>query len=401
MSVLLTVLRGVLWLLDAGLCIITGYLLLLTVSACFARRRTPARPAQAPRWSFLILVPAHNEEKLLPDLLANLRRLEYPSDLVAVHVVADNCTDATADVARQGGAIVHERTNPDLRGKGYALNWLIEQLAIPPAHPEGRPFAIVIIDADTVVSENFLAVMEARLARGERAIQAYYAVRDPVRSWTVSLRYVALAVLHYLRPQGRMVLGASAGLKGNGMVFSADILTRHPWSASLTEDIEYHMALILDGERVAFAPDAVVWAEMPGALAGSRTQNVRWERGRLQMAKAYVPRLLSLALRRRSFLMFDAAMEHIIPPFSIVAAATGLALLAGAILGSPAQMWLALALLIGQALYTLAGLLLVGAPAGVYLALLAAPALIVWKTWLYARVLLKLDRQGWTRTTRN
>ncbi len=400
MSVLLTLLRIGLWIIEAGLAIVTGYLLLLTACALFAPRRTPARPAQAPRWTFQILVPAHNEEKLLPDLLANLRRLDYPSDLYAVHVVADNCTDRTAEVARQGGAIVHERKNPDLRGKGYALNWLIERLAVP-ATSAGRPAAIVIIDADTIISENFLTVMDARLARGDRAIQAYYAVRDPASSWTVSLRYIALAVLHFLRPQGRMVLGGSAGLKGNGMVFCADILARHRWSASLTEDIEYHMALILAGERVAFAPDAVVWAEMPGTLAGSRTQNARWESGRLQMLRDYVPRLLSEAIRRRSFVLFDAAMEQIIPPFSVVVAAAGLSLIVAILLGGPALIWLAAALLLGQALYTFIGLALVEAPARVYLALLTAPALIIWKLWLYARALLKLDGQGWVRTTRN
>ena len=155
--------------------------------------------------------------------------------------------------------------------------------------------AILIMDADSSISPNFLRVMDARLARGERVIQSYYAVRDPEQSWSVSLRYVALAALHYLRPLGRMVLGGSMGLKGNGMVFAADILKKHEWSASITEDIEFHMALVLDGERVMFAPDAVVEAEMPQDLAGSQTQNTRWEQGRLEMARTYVPKLLRQA----------------------------------------------------------------------------------------------------------
>ena len=173
--------------------------------------------------------------------------------------------------------------------------------------------------------------MNARLAHGERVIQSYYAVRDPGNSWSVGLRYAALAVLHYLRPQGRMVLGGSAGLKGNGMVFAADLVRNHEWSASLTEDIEFHMGLILAGERVMFSPDAMVEAEMPDTLEDSQTQNVRWERGRMQMTKTYVPQLLKAAgqaLRKgkygRSYLLVDAAMEHIIPPFSILAALSAL-----------------------------------------------------------------------------
>lgn len=243
--------------------------------------------------------------------------------------------------------------------------------------------------------------MDARLARGERAIQAYYAVRDPARSWSSSLRYAALAVLHYLRPLGRTMLGASAGLKGNGMVFVADLVKQHTWSASLTEDIEFHMQLLLQGERVTFAPDAVVWAEMPNSLAGSHTQNVRWERGRLQMVREYVPRLVAEACRRKQYALFDAAIEQLIPPFSILVALCIIALVAALLLGSQAGTILAAALLVAQGAYLLAGLAMAHAPSKVYWSLLYAPVFVVWKLWLYGRVLLGLDQQGWVRTTRN
>jgi len=423
MSVLVSILQVIVLVFEALLAVLVAYLLLLTAAAVIgARRFKPsarrAQPAGAPRTRFLILVPAHNEEKLLPDLLVNLRALDYPEKRYQIHVVADNCTDQTAELARQGGAVVHERTNLELRGKGYALQWLLERIwkaAIPYD-------AVVILDADSIISPNFLRVMDGRLARGERAIQCYYAVRDPDRSWSVALRYAALAVLHYLRPLGRMALGGSVGLKGNGMVFAAGIVRRYPWSASLTEDIEYHMALVLGGERVTFAHDAVVWAEMPGTLADSQSQNVRWERGRLEMVRGYVPKLLAAAWRavrakngRRAYLLFDAAMEQIIPPFSILVGASVLGLLLAFALGGAAAlaapgaagglMWagvgLGLGLLLAQAIYTIAGLLLAAAPRRVYLALLAAPVLVVWKIWLYVRVLLGLDRQGWVRTKRN
>jgi 1,2-diacylglycerol 3-beta-glucosyltransferase len=209
-------------------------------------------------------------------------------------------------------------------------------------------------------------------------------------------------------------------------VFAANIVRRYPWSASLTEDIEYHMALVLGGERVTFGRDAVVWAEMPGTLADSQTQNVRWERGRVEMVRTYVPKLLAgawgeLKKKRagRAYLLFDSAMEQIIPPFSILAGASVLGLIAALILGGGAALvagrpawqisgtlsWLCiglgLALLLGQAIYTFAGLLLASAPRRVYLSLLAAPAMIVWKIWLYVRVLLGLDKDGWVRTKRN
>ena len=400
---------------QAYLSILVGYLLLLTGSAFKANRQTQGQ-AKKPNNRFLFLIPAHNEERLLPSLLANLSQLDYPHALYEIHVVADNCTDGTADVARSGGAIVHERMDDKQRGKGYALQWLLTRLwetAVP--HD-----AIVILDADSIVSKNFLQVMDARLAQGERVIQAYYAVREPEQSWSVSLRYAALAVLHYLRPQGRMVMGGSAGLKGNGMVFTADLIKQHEWSASLTEDIEFHMALILAGERVTFAPDAIVSAEMPATLAAAHTQNVRWERGRLQTAVQYVPQLLKGAWKERGgrgngrfFVLFDAAMEHLIPPFSLLAAWSGLGLLAAIVIPGKetavnktstlkkTNIILGTSLIAGQIIYMLSGLKLAKAPRNVYLSLLYAPFFILWKLSLLIRVALGRDKDGWKRTDRN
>ncbi|GAB4214576.1 MAG: glycosyltransferase family 2 protein [Roseiflexaceae bacterium] len=383
------------WLIALPLAATVAYLLLLTAAAALAPRHTPARSTRPDR-RFVILIPAHNEERLLPSLLASLARLDYPRELYQVHVVADNCADRTAELARAAGATAHERHDTEQIGKGYALRWLIGRV-----QAAGWPYdAAVILDADTVVAPNLLTVMDARLARGERAIQCYYAVREPERSWGAALRAVALAALHYLRPLGRMVLGGSAGLKGNGMVFAADLTRRYEWPASLTEDIEYHMALILGGERVTFAPDAVIWAEMPGTLAAASTQNARWERGRLEMVRRYVPRLLRAALERRSFLLFDAAIEQLIPPFSLIAAAALVALALAPLAGSTALV-LALLLIISLALYILTGLLLAGAPRRIYQALLYAPVFLVWKLWLYVRVALGRDRSGWVRTARN
>ncbi len=411
------------------LAFLVGYLMLLTVTAVFAARKTKGIE-RLPSHRFLFLVPAHNEEKLLPQTLQNLQEIDYPAALFAVHVVADNCDDNTAVIAQKHGAVVHERMDDEKRGKGYALQWLLQQLWTT----EEPHDAIIIVDADSVVSPNFLQVMDARLANGERVIQAYYAVRDSGNSWSVGLRYAALAVLHYLRPQGRMVLGGSAGLKGNGMVFAADLLQKHQWSASITEDIEFHMNLILAGERVMFAPDAVVEAEMPNTLADAQTQNARWEQGRVQMMRTYVPQLLKGAGRAvkegkygRSYLLFDATMEHIIPPFSVLAALSGLAFIFALLLPGSGE-WLLTTfpalntvmqpsaisqqlkvvnislgffILLGQIIYLLAGLKLAKAPKHIYRQLLYIPFFMLWKIWLYMRVLLKRDNQEWVRTARN
>ena len=396
LNMLVTIGQGIVLALGIFLAIEVGYLLLLTVAALFARRTTPARAGDA-KTRFLVLAPAHNEEVLIERTVDSLLQMDYPRDAFTVCVIADNCTDRTAQLARARGAMVEERTNPDLRGKGYALDWALQRW-----WDSGRPCdAVVIIDADTDVSPNFLRVMDARLAQGDVAVQGYYAVRDPGRSWTAALRYAALAVLHYLRPQGRMTLGGSVGLKGNGMVFTAEVMRGHRWTASLTEDVEFHMNLVLDGKRVTFAPDAVVWAEMPNTLGNSTTQNARWERGRIQMVQRYVPTLLKRALAQRSYVMADAAMEQLIPPTSVLAFLIIACLVGGIALGSAAGTALGVVLLIGLAVYILTGLLLARAPGKVYLAMIYAPFLMLWKVWLYIKVLINPNKSGWVRTARN
>lgn len=395
MSLVWLLLTILYWIAGSALALMIAYLLLLTVAAFFARRVTPVR--DQPTTRFAIMIPAHNEERLLPDLLANLNQLDYPRELYSIHVVADNCTDRTAAVATAHGAHVYERFDQTLRGKGYALEWLLQQI-----WQRNEPHdAIVILDADSVVSTNFLRVMDARLARGERVIQAYYTVRQPEGAWSAGIRAVALIVLHYLRPLGRMALGGSTGLKGNGMVFAAEIVRRHRWTASLTEDIEYHMALILAGERAMFAPDAIVWAEMPDSLRAAQSQNERWERGRMEMVRNYVPQLLREGIRRRSFLLIDAAIEQLIPPFSVVTGASILIALGAGALRDPAALALAGFILGGQIAYILSGLILVRAPWPIYRSLLFTPFFIVWKLWLYARLALGIKPRDWIRTARN
>ncbi len=397
---------------------------MLTYAAARAPRFTPLT-SKGQLHQFIILVPAHNEETLLPALLNNLSKLDYPNEYFSVHVIADNCTDGTTAVAQQGGTVVHERFHETQRGKGYALEWALSRI-----HDSATPYdAVVILDADSIISSNFLRVMDARLARGERVIQAYYAARDPESGWNVGLRYAALAVLHFLRPQGRMVLGGSAGLKGNGMVFARSVMEKQTWTAALTEDIELHMNLLFEGERVTFAPDAIVWAEMPTGLAGAQSQHMRWERGRLQMARRYVPQLLKAAQnaeqtgnKSRTFLFLDTAVELIIPPFSILLALSGVSLVSSAFFTiasrgfnktQPAgskhktnrigklNMLLSIGLVLGQIIYVFSGLRLAQAPRSVYKALLYSPVYLIWKCWQYINVLTTNKESNWVRTQRN
>jgi cellulose synthase/poly-beta-1,6-N-acetylglucosamine synthase-like glycosyltransferase len=404
--------------LELVLALGTAYLLFLTLAALWLWLTRPAlRPSAralrqpgranplpipvsaAPPTRFEVLVPAHDDELLITRTLNSLLTVDYPRDQFRVHVIADNCTDATADLARAAGAIVHERTDTAQRGKGYALRWLFRQLLADPRAGD----AFVIVDADSVVNPGFLRAMDGHLTRGAVAVQGYDTVLNTAASWGTALRYVAFALLHYLRPLGRRIFGGSAGLKGNGMAFRREVLAAMDWDAlSVTEDLQFHLDLLLAGHVVTWAPDAVVWAEMPATMKAAHAQNVRWETGRLFLLQHYVPRLLGEALRRRSFIFLDAAMENLVPPFSIMAAG-GVACLIGALLwGAPWPIALAAFIVVGQVIYTITGLVLVRAPGRVYLALVYAPFYVVWKLLLWLN--LTLHKRGrpteWIRTAR-
>jgi hypothetical protein len=386
-----------------------AYLAVLTAAAWWARwrGRTTTAVAGSPATRFAVLVPAHDEEQLIGETVERLLALDYPPDLVQVHVVADHCTDRTVEIARATGAIVHEHEDPEPAGKGPALQWLVGELQRTGAEYD----VAVIVDADTLVAPSLLRVLDARCAAGATVVQAHYAVRDQEQSTSTALRAAALSLRHYLRPLGRTALGASCGLYGNGMAFSREVLEGRHWSDHLTEDLELQSELVLDGVVVDFAPDAVVEAEMPTSLGASTSQHQRWERGRIDLARRYVPRLIRRAGQvrgRHRLALLDTAADHLVPPLSVlatgVAATTGWSGLAHAVRRSATtrRSWLvSLALVALLVAHVLSGLRMVRAPRAVYAALLRAPGAVAWKVRLWVRMIVRPEAATWQRTTRN
>ena len=380
----------------------TVYLLGLSVIALCARRRKDF--TTAPDRRFAILVPAHNEEFSLARTIESLQQIDYPKDRFDVVVIADNCTDATAAIGHRVGAIVYERTNPDLRGKGYALRWMFDILmAKSPAYD-----AFIVIDADSVASVNFLRVMNYDLERGARAIQCNDMVEPHPEAWVSEVIRFGFTLYNFVRPMGRRPLGFSAGLRGNGMCFSRSLLEEFPWNTySLNEDLEYGLRLLTNGICVSFAPEAIVHALMPTTTKNAESQRSRWERGRLPVIRSYAPKLFLAAIRHRSVRPLDGLIELVTPPFvnlfAVLLMMTFLHIalvLSGFAEAGPLSLLWAL-LVISAILHVLIGLIAAQADRGLYRAMFFIPRYAIWKILLYLKLMRQHGTDEWIRTARD
>jgi cellulose synthase/poly-beta-1,6-N-acetylglucosamine synthase-like glycosyltransferase len=373
---------------------ISLYLVVLTIAAFRFRKRADAnaRPLR-----MAVVIPAHNEEMQIGNTIKAVHRSIYPEDCCRVMVIADNCEDETAAAAKSAGAKVVERSDLSLRGKGQALDWFFRE-----QHQVLASFdAIAIIDADTEMDENFLKEISATLSIPQVSVaQGYYGVSNSAESWRTALMTAALAVFHHVRPAGRNRLGGSAGLKGNGMAFRAEILKRYGWPAySVVEDLEFGAIMLLDRIRVQYNPDAIVRAEMAATGKQAESQRRRWEGGRLKVFRKLAPKLFRKWVKERQFCYFDGVMDLLIPPLSAIVLALGILLAASLWISQFIALLLSFAFL-GIAFYVASGLVLKRAPFAVWLYLMAAPFFVLWKVPLYIGMLKGKGGSEWVRTQR-
>jgi 1,2-diacylglycerol 3-beta-glucosyltransferase len=292
-----------------------GYLLILTLLS----RRSPSpaaldeSTATQPTY-FDIIVPAHDEAGGVADTVANLRSLDWPSGRFRVIVVADNCADATARIAREAGATVLERTDLVNRGKGYALAHAFRW-----SRADGEAEAVVVVDADSKVSRNLLHSFAVRIQRGASALQVHYGVLNAGASWRTRLMSIALGSIHKLRSRARERLALSCGIRGNGWCVTHALLDKVPYQAfSLTEDVEFGVDLGLAGYRVAYCDEAEVRGEMVTSEQAARSQRQRWEGGRMKLISRRVPALINAALTRPSAICCDLAIDLLVLPLSYI-----------------------------------------------------------------------------------
>ena len=365
---------------------LTVELLVLSVAAALPVRRVAKRAATVFRLA--VVIPAHNEETLIATCVRSL--LLEASPMVEVFVVAHNCTDRTAEHAAQAGARVLPLEGT--RGKGYALDYGFNHALSLGAD------AVLVIDADSVVSPNLLRTVIESLRAGANALQVRYQVGNAEANARTRLSSLALLGMNVLRPRGRSRLGLSCGIFGNGFALSAATLARVPYTAnSLVEDLEYHLRLIDAGIPVHFVDNATVYGEMPEQSHASQTQRARWEGGRARMRRDWTAKLARSVLNGR-LRFLEPLLDLLAQPL-----ATQVALLLVCVLLPLGWTRLYAGLgLFAALLYVAVAAGLSANPAASFKALATAPGYILWKLLLIPRKrLARRHGADWVRTQRN
>lgn len=267
-----------------------------------------------PKSTFALIVPAHNEEMVIGQIIDSFMKLDYPMELFDIYVVADNCTDSTKEVAKRHGAFVYERLDNEKRGKGFALEWIFNKLF----EMNKKYDAVVIFDADNLASKNFLSEMNKKLEEGYSVIQGYLDSKNPHDSWITESYSIAFWTSNRLFQLGRSNLGLSNQIGGTGFCIDMNVLKKLGWSTTcLTEDLEFTCKLILNGYRVGWAHDAVVYDEKPITLGQSWKQRKRWMQGFSDVASRFFFKLMKKAIKENDFVAFDCAL-YTLQPFIVV-----------------------------------------------------------------------------------
>ncbi len=288
------------------------YQLVISVCSLVKLKEKPILEEKVNR--FMAIIPAHNEESVIGPLVESLMKQNYPRDYYDIYVIADNCTDRTAEIAERAGAIVLKRFDEEHKTKGYALQWFLDQKI-----KEDAPYdAFCIFDADNIVDSNFLKAMNKKLCQGEDVVQGYRDIKNPTDSWVsagYALFYWTMNRFYHL---ARYNVGLSPLINGTGFMVRFDVIKPDGWNTNtLTEDIEFSLKRIINGKRLGWATDAIVYDEQPVGFKQSWKQRTRWTVGHIQCLERYTKPLAAAVKEHKTMMNFDGLLYLIgsIPMF--------------------------------------------------------------------------------------
>ena len=268
---------------------------------------------------FLAIIPAHNEEAVVGNLIESLKNQTYPKDKYDICVIADNCTDKTKEVAEKLGVKVFERheEDPAKKTKGEALRLFLNTLL---ADPNMDYDAFCVFDADNIVDKNFIKAMNKHLCQGEEVVQGYRDIKNPTDSWIASGYAIFYWTMNRFYHLARYNAGLSPLINGTGFMVKFDAIRPTGWNTNtLTEDIEFSLKRIIQGKKLGWATDAVVYDEQPVKFKPSWSQRSRWTIGHIQCLQEYTKPLAKSAINNKTLMNFDGLLYMLgsIPMFII------------------------------------------------------------------------------------
>jgi len=356
--------------------------------------RTATRPSDI---SVVVMVPAHDEAAGIGATLVDVQSQLGPNDRILV--VADNCNDDTAQLARSAGAEVIERLDDERRGKGYALTHGIEHLTPNP------PDVLIVVDADCRLSPGSIDALVRNAVETNRPIQADYVLQPTNRSPISMISALAFLVRNRVRPRGLRRLNQPCQLDGTGMAFPWTVIRTAPGlGPSIVEDLTMGIELALLGHEPLFCIDAGVRSDLPGSRRAAMQQRRRWEHGHLATLLHQGPRLLREGVVQRRLGLIAMGADLIVPPLAllvgllvlVLAVAIGLVFFGG----STAPLWIAGSALAIVGLGVGIGWARYGRKAVPFRYLLLVPVYLIWKVPLYLSFLVGRRERGWKRTER-
>ncbi|MDO4178922.1 MAG: glycosyltransferase family 2 protein [Phascolarctobacterium sp.] len=265
--------------------------------------------------TFAMIVCAHNEDKVIAQLVENLKRLRYPDEKYDIFVVADNCSDNTAQVAREAGAEVHERFSDEGKGKGFAMDWMFERLF----KMERQYDAVCVFDADNLVHLDFLKEMCSHLNNGEQLIQGYLDSKNPEDTWISGVFSISFWIVNHVWHLAKYNMGLSCCLGGTGMCIDTKLLKRYGWGATcLTEDMEFTMKAIMENIPTTWAHDAIIYDEKPLTFTAAWNQRQRWAQGHFDVCHRYLPKMFMKGLREHDIVVLDCTVNLFQPYFLMI-----------------------------------------------------------------------------------
>ena len=265
---------------------------------------------------FMAIIPAHNEEMVIGSLIESLKNQTYDKNLYDIYVIADNCTDNTAKIAEQAGAIVYKRFDNENKTKGHALNWFLKQKIKENADYD----AFFIFDADNIVDKNFIKAMNVKLCEGEDVVQGYRDIKNPTDNWITAGYALFYWTLHRFYHLARYNVGLSPLLNGTGFMVKFDVVKPQGWDTeTLTEDIEFSLKRIIAGKKLGWATEAIVYDEQPTSFKQSWSQRSRWTVGHIQCVNKYTIQLLESIKKHKKLMNVDGFLYIIgsIPMFIV------------------------------------------------------------------------------------